>query len=280
MGAFVIGAAEADFGEDQRILFGDKAPVFRPLFFPGLAAFLRVRVTDIANTRCVDRIVRDVFQIVRPVKTRDERNGGVTGFADGGDEFFHHVLPLTPCAAAKPVACDGGFVEQFKKCNRGVALVTRRDGLPERQRFIPRGIIHYMLIAFILQVADTVPVDDHIQLLRCREFDTFVEQFQVFFLPAFPPCGRMHGKPHDVRAPAFHFPEVAFVPVTDTLELVGVAGVQSAEYDRTAIGRDKTIAFDADLWELGLGGHHRSRCKKEEYRKYPCGYFHRGVGLP
>src|SRR5690606_9674920 len=130
---------------------------------------------------------------------------------------------------------------------RGVALVTRRDGSPECQCFIPRRIIHHMLVAFILQVADTMPVDDDIQLLRCREFDTFIKQFQVFVLSAFPPCGWMHGKPHDVRTPAFHFPKVAFVPVTGTLELVGVAGVQSAEYDRTSIVRDKTIAFDAYL---------------------------------
>ena len=98
-------------------------------------------------------------------------------------------------------------------------------GAPEFVRFFPCGLVHGVLIHLRFEVSDGVPVDDYVHSVSRCQGDTLVEKFQVLLLAPFTPCGRVNGKPYDVRAPVFHFTEIGFIPMSCRLQFIGVAGI-------------------------------------------------------
>jgi hypothetical protein len=117
-----------------------------------------------------------------------------------------------------------GSLKSSKKGHCGVVLVTRRHRAPERVRFLTGGVVHGVLVHFGFEVADAVPVDDHVQAQLAGPGHALVEQGQVVVGAPFPPGAWGARESDQVGAPPFHFSQVVFFPVAALFEIVGVAG--------------------------------------------------------
>src|SRR5579862_1317246 len=157
-------------------------------------------------------------------------------------------------------------------------------GGPEIERFLPRGIVSRRRIKFrgsgekffLVQIADAVPVNNHVQSFLPGPADALVKQLEVLFLSVDVPGRRMHGDSHDIRAPRFNHFEVMFVPLAIALQLVGVAGVQSAKDDGLAVGGHKMITLYIDMAGFRKGSERKQNAGETETK----GFSHKvGSGL-
>jgi hypothetical protein len=112
------------------------------------------------------------------------------------------------------------------------------------------------------QVADAVPVDDHIEAFLLGHPHSLVQQLEVILLAMNAPSRRVDGEPDDVGAPRFCRFKVIRLPLAVAFEFVRIARRQAAENDGLAIGRDKPVALHADPAELG-----RSRRAEQTHTK-------------
>src|ERR1017187_5325622 len=92
---------KADLSKNDRIFFGDKSPIVRPVRFPGLFGLHGIRMGDITDAFGVERCIGNRCQVIAKIKTGDERDRCAAAGADGLDEFLHKPFPFRPGAGSE-----------------------------------------------------------------------------------------------------------------------------------------------------------------------------------
>ena len=147
------------------------------------------------------------------------------------------------------------LVEQLVERDGIVAMEVRGDRPPKRQRLRFRRVVHRRLEHLGLQIADRVPVDDHIEAELRAPVDCLVQQFEVTRRRAFAPRHRMHRQPHEIGAHVLHRHKELAVPPPLPRQLVGIGDRQPAKQHRLPRRIDKPVSQHRDSREhLGVPG--------------------------
>lgn len=139
--------------------------------------------------------------------------------------------------------------------DRVVAGVMAGHDPPETVGLLLRGLVHRVLEELGLQVADAVPVENHVHVQFRTPADRLVQELDVFGRGPLPPGDRVDGDADQVPAHFLDLHEMPLAPVPLHLKLVGIGDRQSAENDRFPVGIDELVSFDRDPRQLlGAGG--------------------------
>ena len=115
---------KADLSKNDRIFFGDKSPIVRPVRFPGLFGLHGIRMGHVADAFSVERRAGHRGQVVTKIKTGNQWNCRAAIRTDGLDNFFQESFPFRPGAGSEfQVGINGRFVEQFKKGDGVVSAI-------------------------------------------------------------------------------------------------------------------------------------------------------------
>jgi hypothetical protein len=245
MGTRAVPAHEAELGGEERIDIRRETPVPLPLLLPGRCALLRIRVRDVRHARIPDRVFAHRREVVAPVEPRHEGDRRGVVCANRADDFLHHRPVLLPRQRAELAALDG-LVEELVEPDHRVAGVTFGNLPPEVEGFRERGVVHVSGEALRTEVADRVPVDDHVHPQLARPLDPLVQQREKRLLATIPPPSRVNRDAHDVGVPGTCRLEVFAVPLPARLEPVRVGKGDTPEDDGLPGVVDEAVPVHAE----------------------------------
>ncbi len=207
-------------------------------------------MSDISDVFASDGLVSNRGEVVSPVETSAQANLLGVVSTDGIDNLFLKFLPFSPGTSTEVnVGSSCRLIEDFVEADSGLVLVAFSNSMPETEGFFLARVVHRLEELLILEIADRVPVDNHIEIVGLSPFNALVKLFEIAVPTDFiNPLG-VNGETNDVSAPCSSLCEDFFVVSAVSYHLVEIREAETTENERVTSFGYEVIAFNANRTE-------------------------------